>query len=115
MNTPANPDPWKPREERVRVNGTDGPFDKFWIGFLASFLLPLVTFAFTWEWMSGYDYADALNLLFTPVFKNYLILLMMPDLLVFFTGYKLDIFRFCGGAVLGFTPYMLLLIYLFCQ
>ena len=104
-----------PQRERVRINGTDGPWDKLWIGFLVSFLLPFVVFAFTWESLSGYDYDRVFYLMFEPVFKNYLILLMMPDLLVFFTGYKLDIFRFCGGAVLGFTPYMLLLIYLFCQ
>ena len=105
----------KSKGERVRVNGTDGPWDKLWIGFAVSSLIPFVVFAFTWEALSGYDFDRVFYLMFEPVFKNYLILLMMPDLIVFFVGYKLDIFRFCGGAVLGFTPYMLLLIYLFCQ
>ena len=105
----------QPTRQRRRINGTDGPWDKFWIGFLVNILLPFVVFAFTWEWMSGYDYDRIFHLMFEPVIKNYLILLMMPDLIVFFAGYKLDIFRFCGGAMLGFTPYMLLLIYLFCQ
>ncbi|MBO4369784.1 MAG: hypothetical protein J5808_00290 [Paludibacteraceae bacterium] len=96
------------------INGTGGRWDKFWIGMLIAFIVPLITFVFTWEGMSHMEYRDAYYMLFDPVFKNYLIMLMMPDSMVFFVGYKMDIFRFCRGAVIGFLPYMLLLIYLFC-
>ena len=98
----------------MTINGTGGRWDKFWIGLAVAFLVPLVTFAFTWEAMSDMEFKDVFEIMFQPLFRNYLILMMMPDLLVFFTGYKLDIFRFCRGAVMGFLPYMLLLIYLFC-
>ena len=98
----------------MTINGTGGLWDKFWVGLAVAFLVPLVTFAFTWESMSKMAFSDVWTVMFHPIFRQYLIWMLVPDLLVFFAGYKLDVFRFCRGAVIGVLPYLMLLIYLFC-
>lgn len=88
-------------------------YDSFWLGLGLCLIIPFVIFAFTWEKLSGMPFADIKHWLDQPVFLNYLIFLQLPSLIVLFWGYKTERWAVCRGGILGVTPYLMLLFYLF--
>lgn len=92
--------------KRVNLN-------RFWIGFLPCLLLPLFMFVATWTAVSKAPLSEVYLWMQAPVFMQYLLFCMLPDLILLFWGYKSDSFQFCRGGVLGLTPYLCLLFYLF--
>ncbi|MBQ2025075.1 MAG: hypothetical protein II215_01215 [Paludibacteraceae bacterium] len=87
--------------------------NKSWIGLLLCLLLPLLVFVCTWTPVSNAPLAEVHLWLRAPVFMQYLLFCMLPDLVLLFLGYKSDCFTFCRGGVLGLAPYLCTLFYLF--
>ena len=87
--------------------------NKIWIGLLICFVLPLLTFLATWTAVSHTPISEVYTWLHAPVFMQYLLFCMLPDLVFLFWAYKTDSFSFCRGGVLGLTPYLCMLFYLF--
>lgn len=87
--------------------------NKFWIGLLLCLLLPLLVFVCTWTPVSKAPLSEVYLWLRAPVFMQYLLFCMLPDLVLLFLGYKSDCFTFCRGGVLGLAPYLCTLFYLF--
>ncbi len=94
---------------------TPKKFDNFFLGFGLCLVIPFVLFAFTWESLSGMAFQDVGHWINQPVFLNYVIFCQMPSSLVLFWGYKTERWKLCKGGVLGITPYLMLLFYLFCE
>jgi len=88
-------------------------FNKFWIGLLSCLLFPALLFVCTWPKLSGMPLSDISHWIHFQVFLNFLIFCTLPDLLIMFLGYKTDSWNLCRGSVLGITPYLMLLFYLF--
>jgi hypothetical protein len=87
--------------------------NNIWIGLVSCFLLPLLMFVCTWTMVSNAPLAEVYLWFKAPVFMQYLLFCMLPDLVFLFWGYKSDSFHFCRGGVLGLAPYLCLLFYLF--
>ena len=87
--------------------------DKFWVGLVSCFFLPLILFLSTWTGLSGSTIAEVGSWFRQPVFMQYLLFCMLPDLIMIFFGYKSDSFNYCRGGVLGVTPYLCMLFYLY--
>lgn len=88
-------------------------YDSFLLGFLVCLLAPVVIFLLSWQALSGSDYASVTLWLRQPVFMQYLIFSSLPDMFMLFWAYHTDRWNVCRGAVLGLTPYLMLLFYLF--
>mgnify|MGYP003469739775 FL=1 len=87
--------------------------NKFWIGLVSCFFAPLLLFLATWTALSGSPISEIGHWLRQPVFMQYLIFCMLPDLVMIFIGYKSDSYNYCRGGVLGVAPYLCTLFYLF--
>lgn len=87
--------------------------NKFWIGLVSCFFAPLLLFLATWTALSGSEISEVGHWLRQPVFMQYLLFCMLPDLVMIFIGYKSDSYNYCRGGVLGVTPYLCMLFYLF--
>lgn len=92
---------------------TPKKFDNFFLGLGLCLIVPFVVFAFTWEALSGMSFDNVLNWIHMPVFLHYLIFCQLPSLLILFWAYKTDRWKVCKGGILGMTPYLMLLFYLF--
>lgn len=87
--------------------------NKFWIGLVSCFFAPLLLFVSTWTMLSGSELSEVGHWIQQPVFMQYLLFCMLPDLIMIFLGYKSDSFNYCRGGVLGVAPYLCTLFYLF--
>lgn len=91
-------------------------FDGVLLSFLVCFLLPLIILLSSLAIIAKQDFLLYLtNWNTSPYnlfFSQYLMLCMVPDMALLFWAYKTERWQFCRGAVVGFTPYLCMLIYL---
>ncbi|NCC98360.1 MAG: hypothetical protein EOL95_01480 [Bacteroidia bacterium] len=87
--------------------------DNFYLGLVSCLLLPFLFFVVTWNIISGSPLSEVSIWLRQPVFLQYLIFCSLPDLLILFWGYHTDRWNICRGGILGLTPYLMMLFYLF--
>lgn len=88
-------------------------FDSFLLGLLFCLLMPVVIFFLSWQALTDSPYSEVVHWLKQPVFLQYVIFASLPGMLLLFWAYHSERWQVCRGGVLGITPYLMLLFYLF--
>jgi len=88
-------------------------FDSFLLGLSFCLLMPLLIFVVSWQTLTHSGYAEVVHWLRQPVFLQYVIFASLPGMLLLFWAYHTERWQVCRGGVLGLTPYLMMLFYLF--
>jgi hypothetical protein len=91
------------------------PYDKFILGIVPGILIPLLIFLYLAK--LHYPYSNSLLLIVHKMYcnqmlGNILIMSAIPNMFLVFVFYKLEMFLFASGIVLGAMPFLILSLFL---